>query len=131
MKKTIIITIANTKGGTGKTTTCLNLATELSKVNKKTLVIDFDPQGSLGKAMLGEKELLNYTGIEELLSISKLDTLDFITETKIKNVSIIPCHSELNEVSLRLLMNASFFSLKDVLNEIASIPRNCICQLIR
>ena len=131
MTKPTIITIANTKGGTGKTTTALNLATELSKVNKKTLVIDFDPQGSLGKAILGEENLMNFTGIEEFLVNPKLDPNDFISETKIKNVSIIPCHSELNEVSLRLLMNASFFSLKDVLNEIASIPRNCICQLIR
>jgi len=124
MTKTNIITIANTKGGTGKTTTALNLSTELSRFNKKTLLVDLDPQASLSKAILGEEELLNYTGIEELLIISKLDTHDFITETKIKNVSIIPCHSELNEVSLRLLMNASFFSLRDVLNEIASIPRN-------
>jgi len=114
----VTITIANTKGGTGKTTTCLNLATELSKLDKKILVIDLDPQGSLGKAVLGEENLINFTGIEEMLVNLKLDPNDFISETKIKNVSIIPCHSELNEVSLRLLMNASFFGLKDVLNGI-------------
>jgi chromosome partitioning protein len=118
MTKPTIITIANTKGGTGKTTTCLNLATELSKLNKKTLLVDLDPQASLSKATLGEENLMNFTGVEELLVNPKLDPNDFISETKIKNVSIIPCHSELNEVSLRLLMNASFFSLKDVLNEI-------------
>ncbi|MBN1181881.1 MAG: ParA family protein [Bacteroidales bacterium] len=120
MTKTNIITIANTKGGTGKTTTCLNLATEFSNVDKKTLLIDFDPQGSLGKAILGEENLMNFTGVEELLVNPKLEPTDFISETKIKKVSIIPCHSELNEVSLRLLMNASFFSLKDILNKIAS-----------
>jgi chromosome partitioning protein len=118
MTKTNIITIANTKGGTGKTTTCLNLATELSKLNKKTLVIDFDPQGSLGKAILGEENLLNFTGIEELLVNPKLDPNDFISETKIKDVLIIPCHSELDEVAVRLLMRASFFSLKEVLRRI-------------
>src|SRR4030042_6038401 len=116
--RTNIITIANTKGGTGKTTTALNLATELSKVGKKTMLVDLDPQASLSKAILGEEELLNFTGVEELLVNPKLDPNVFISETKIKNVSIIPCHSELNEVSLRLLMNASFFSLKDVLKKI-------------
>jgi chromosome partitioning protein len=116
--RTIIITIANTKGGTGKTTTALNLATELSKLDKKTLFVDLDPQASLSKVILGEENLMKFTGVEELLVNPKLDPIDFISETKIKNVSIIPCHSELNEVSLRLLMNASFFSLKDVLKGI-------------
>src|SRR4030042_551901 len=114
----VIITIANTKGGTGKTTTCLNLATELSKLDKKTLLVDLDPQASLSKAILGEEELLNFTGVEEFLVNPKLEPNDFISETKIKNVSIIPCHSELDEVAVRLLMRASFFSLKEVLSVI-------------
>jgi len=114
-----IITIANTKGGTGKTTTALNLATELSRLGKKVILIDLDPQGSLSKAILGEEELLNFTGIEELLTNPKLDPVDFITETKLKDVSIIPCHSELNETAIKLLMNAGFFALKDVLKGIA------------
>lgn len=114
--KTIVI--SNTKGGTAKTTTALNLAAELSGMNKKVLLIDFDPQASLGKATLGEENLQNFKGIEELLSNGKTDPSGFIAETKIKNVYIIPCHSELNEVSLKLLMTASFFSLKDVLKKI-------------
>src|SRR4030042_4344798 len=116
--RTNIITIANTKGGTGKTTTALNLSTEVSRFNKKTLLVDLDPQASLSKAILGEENLLNFTGVEELLVNPKLDPNDFISETKIKNVSIIPCHSELDEVAVRLLMRASFFSLKEVLNVI-------------
>ena len=112
------ITIANTKGGTAKTTTALNLATELSSINYKVLLIDLDPQASLSKATLGEENLGNFKGIEDLLSNGKLDPAEFITETKTKNVSIIPCHSELGEVSLKLLMNASFYALKDVLKKI-------------
>lgn len=115
------IVIANTKGGTAKTTTALNLASELSSLNYRVLLIDLDPQGSLGKAILGEDNLINFKGIEELLSNGKHDSSGFIAETKIKNVYIIPCHSELGEVSLKLLMNASFYALKDITRKITDL----------
>ena len=116
--KMTTITISNTKGGTGKTTTALNLATELSNLDKKVLLIDLDPQGSLSKSLLGEENLSKYRGIEELLSNTKLDITDFIISTRLKDVYIIPSHSGLSEISIKLLMSAGFFALKDVIKKI-------------
>jgi chromosome partitioning protein len=113
-----IITIANTKGGTAKTTTTLNLGTELGILGYKILIVDFDPQGSISKAILGENNLLSLRGIEELLNNPNLEIEAFISKTKIENVNIIACHSSLTETSLKLLMSASFFALKDIIRNI-------------
>jgi len=117
------ITISNTKGGTGKTTTALNLATELSNLGHSVLLIDLDPQGSLSKSLLGEKESSRFRGIEDLLAFPRLEIKAFITKTKLENVCIIPAHSELSEVSIKLLMSAGFFALKDITRKIADLEK--------
>ena len=86
-----IIAAVNQKGGVGKTSLTLNLGFELSKAGYKILIIDLDPQASLSKNLIGEDELQNYKGIEELFLSDKAQPSECIVSLNQENLFILPC----------------------------------------
>ena len=88
-----IIAIANRKGGVGKTTTTVNVATAMAAAGKKVLVIDLDPQGNATTSMGIEKKGRMASSYEVLVGAASLTQA--IVWTEIPNFSLIPASPDL------------------------------------
>ena len=96
-----IIAIANQKGGVGKTTTSINLSASLASKGKKILVIDADPQGNKTSGFGIEKNDLENT-IYELI-LSECSIKECILNDVIQGVSIIPSNVNLAAAEIELI----------------------------
>ena len=96
-----VITVANQKGGVGKTTTAINIATCLAEIGNNVLVIDFDPQGNATSA-LGVDPTQFFTSIYEVI-LGNAKMRESIIKTKWPSVSLAPANRDLSGAEIELV----------------------------
>ena len=103
-----IIAIANRKGGVGKTTTTVNVATAMAAAGKKVLVVDLDPQGNATTSMGINKSGRMASSYEVLLGEKRIS--EAVVWTEIPNFSLVPSSPDLAgaEVELVEIENREF-----------------------
>lgn len=96
-----IVSLANQKGGVGKTTTCVNMSAYLASMGNKCLLIDLDSQGSATTGLGVDKKALTATVCDVLIDDTPIESA--IIKTKIDNLYILPASIDLATAEVDLV----------------------------
>ena len=111
-----IISVANQKGGVGKTTTSITLSSMLAQKNKKVLLIDADPQGNATSGLVGEKNIEK--SVYDLL-VEETTVNEIVKETNVKNLKVCPSNINLAGAEVELVsMMSREQRLKEKIEEV-------------
>ncbi|HIE93023.1 MAG TPA: ParA family protein [Acidobacteria bacterium] len=111
----MVVTIANQKGGVGKTTTAINLAAALSLRGKSTLLIDLDPQGNSTLSFV-DRETVEFSVYEAFANPDCSLSDVIVPSDRQENLSVVPARISLAKLESRLVGEIdAHFRLKDLL----------------
>src|ERR671921_1822630 len=101
-----VLSVANQKGGVGKTTTAINLATALAMAEQRILVVDMDPQGNLTSGLGLKGQATSAGTIYQALTAPDPieDPSVFAIETRVKDLYLIPADRNLTGAEVELVM---------------------------
>ncbi len=114
-----VICVTNQKGGVGKTTTAVNLCYYLAKDKRRTLLVDFDPQGNATSGLGFDKNDPNFGVTMVDVVLGKNAMADCIRPTKYKNYDLAPTTPELANAEVEITsMQKKFVRLRDAVRSV-------------